>query len=376
MLHDTDSTGKMSGSCSGAVKRSGEPLTAPAERARNGGSAPKARLTGGAKSGGLTEYQAEDSALIEDTQHANGQPAEQAEVVQPQDRAWEMSEEAFRDYIESAKNGEVQAAGSTDSLQRERQDAQAAADGQEEGNGEAPRKSLQNEEKPEPFMQFATEAELQAYQNKTIGRRIREIRDQYAPAKEQLDRVYEIAREFYAVENGQDAVENLLQDLQRQAAQRQGVAVEEFAQRKALERDAAAWRKQRNAQMEQEQAVGRIYSDWERQAENLRQIVPEFDLQAAFQNQDFYQRVVDGGYSLSEAYMAVQWSPKDGTRTGRRFSAQGAPQPEGGTTRTAQRRPILEAGAQNMGVSGKIRQDVGAMSDQDFAAYIRRIQNE
>lgn len=401
MLHDTDSTGKMSGSCSGAVKRSVEPLTAPAERARNGGSAPEARLTGGAKPAGLTEYQAEESTLIDNTQHANGQPAEQAEVVQPQkdaqeaeppegassltapaepvqpqDRAWEMSEEAFREYIESAKNGEVQAAGSTDSLQKERQDAQAAADGQKEENGENPTESLQNEEKPEPFMQFATEAELQAYQDKTIGNRIRQLREQYAPAKEKLEQVFSVAKDFYAIEDQEEALKTLLTDLQAQSADKKGMPVEEMIRQQTLERDAMAYRKQQRAEQEQKQAVSQIYTDWERQAGHLRQIVPDFDLKTAFQNSEFYKKVVGGGYSLSEAYMAVQWNPGGAAtaRTGR-FSAQGTSQPEAVQKRFVQRRPIQEAGAQNTAVAGKIRQDVGAMTDGEFLTYIRRIQN-
>lgn len=326
-----------------------------------------------------TEYQAEDPALIEDTKHADGQPAEPAEAVQPPKDAAKtepaepvqpqttkaeqqakldvagMSDEAFQQYIESAKNGEVQAANRT----ADGKAAGAAADGQgsESDTGKTESGPTQTEEKPEPFMQFATAADLQAYQDKTIGNRLRQLREQYAPAKEKLEQVFSVVKEFYAMEDQEEALKTLLADLQAQSAEKKGVPVEEMIRQQALERDAMAYRKQQRAEQEQKQAVTQIYTDWERQAEHLRQIVPDFDLKTAFQNPEFYQKVVEGGYSLSEAYMAVEKSrPK--------------PKPQ-----AAARRPIQEAGAQNTAVAGKIRQDVGAMTDSEFLSYIRRIQN-
>lgn len=314
-------------------------------------------------------YQAEN-ALIE---HANGQEAEQAEVVQPQNfedapglgrdnaepvqpqstqeaakdkpDAAEMTDEEFSEYIESAKNGEVQAANGV------------AADDQEENRAENPAENLQNEEKPEPYMQFATEEELQAYQDKTIGNRLRELREQYAPAKEKLEQVFSVVKDFYAIEDQEEALKTLLADLQAQSAEKKGMPVEEMIRQQEMERDALAYRNQQKAEREQQKAVSKIYTDWERQAEHLRGILPDFDLNNAFQNPEFYQKVVEGGYSLSEAYMAVERSK---------------PSPQ---QKTAARRPIQEAGAQNTAVAGKIRQDVGTMTDGEFLSYIRRIQN-
>ena len=304
------------------------------------------------------EYQAGENAdLIE---HANAE-SEQAVIVQPQAETEsgqepeaevvslpnieDMTDEEFEEYIASAKDGEVQAEAAADS--------RSVAEVEQEKTPAI--EQNQSEDTKKPFMQFATQEELQQYQDKTIGKRIAQMREKYAPYKERSDRLAEIARSFYGTEDAEAAVENLMNDLTEQNANKAGQTLEQYERNLRLERDAKAYRDQQKQQEETE----RIQQEWTRQTERLKQIVPEFDMKTALENPDFYQKVVQEGYSLIEAYMLTN-------RKAEKANVQTAP--------PRVRRAIQEVGAQKNGIGGNIKQDVKSMSDQQFDDYIRQIQ--
>ncbi|HIU48797.1 MAG TPA: hypothetical protein IAB04_05490 [Candidatus Avimonoglobus intestinipullorum] len=268
--------------------------------------------------------------------------ADEVQQEQPQEGASvdNMTEEEFSAYIETAKQGAQDIEGAQAHTQQEQ--------------------PQEPKEEP-PFRSFQTEEELQEFQNEAVRQQIQELHDQYNPYMEQLGQLTELAKGYYGEKNGKTALEQLLADLQAQSAERDGKSVEEYLQQKELERDAKAYRQQQEAQQKRQQEVGNICREWERQERVLKTIVPGFSLRRALSDKAFYKRVVEDGYSISEAYMA-QDAP--GRITG------GENQ-----TNTPRRRIIQEAGAQAQARQGVIRQDAKNMTDNEFEEYIRRIQN-
>ena len=98
------------------------------------------------------------------------------------------------------------------------------------------------------------------------------------------------------------------------------------------------------------QRIGDIQNDWVRQSNALKQIIPDFDLEEAFANPDFYRAVVEEHKTLAEAYPLLKKKQKP-------------------------RRAISEVGNLSNGVAGNIKHDVKTMSDKEFEEYIRKIKN-
>lgn len=98
------------------------------------------------------------------------------------------------------------------------------------------------------------------------------------------------------------------------------------------------------------QRIGDIQNDWVRQSNALKQIIPDFDLEEAFANPDFYHAVVEEHKTLAEAYPLLKKKQQP-------------------------RRAISEVGNLSNGVAGNIKHDVKTMSDKEFEEYIRKIKN-
>lgn len=96
-----------------------------------------------------------------------------------------------------------------------------------------------------------------------------------------------------------------------------------------------------------QQRVADIQNEWKKQAAVIKNIVPDFDLETAFENSDFYDAVTEQRLSIAEAYPLLE----------------------------RQRRNIAEIGSLSGGVGGYVRRDVASMSDEEFDDYIKKIKN-
>ncbi len=224
----------------------------------------------------------------------------QGEVVSPQPIE-EMDDDAFEAYIESAKEEE---------------------EPQETKSGDA--EPAENEKKP--YKSFATKEELQAYQDKTIGNRLKEIREAGERERKIFSEIYDFAKKRYAKDDGMEAINLLMAERKREDA------MEDI--KKSLSH---------------ERRVEEITRDWEQQAEALKNIVPDFDLEKAFENPDFYKSVTMEQKTLAEAYPTL--------------------------LKRQERRAIKEVGSLTNGVMGSITHDIKSMSDKEFDDYIKKIKN-
>ena len=241
----------------------------------------------------------------------------EGEVVSPQSVA-QMDDDTFEAYIKSAKeaDGEVQA---------------------ESISGAA--EPAENDE--EVYISFKTKEELQEYQNRTIGDRLREIREASEKKDERLSEVFSLAKSLYDTDSQEDAIYLLERELKEKNAQKAGMTEGEYALLDEL--------KGIRSEVNYQRQVEEIKRDWERQSEAIKHIDPDFDLQAAFENPRFYQSVVGEHKSLAEAYPLLR--------------------------KRTQRQAINEVGNLTNGVSGSVRHDVKSMSDKEFDEYISRIKN-
>lgn len=235
----------------------------------------------------------------------------QGEVVSPR-QIDEMNDEQFEAYINSAKDGEVQAdfSGTTE-----------------------PAANAENA----PYMTFDTKEALQEYQNKTIGGRLREIREAAEKDRENISKLYSLAKQKYGVESDADAARMLMGELAEENAENAGLSMAQYS----LMNELAAVRSEANYQKQ----VAQIQEDWKRQESALKNIIPTFSLEEAFENPDFYTAVVERHMSIAEAYPALK------------------------------QHNISEIGNLTNGVSGYVRRDVSSMSDSEFDEYIKKIKN-
>lgn len=237
------------------------------------------------------------------------------EVVSPQS-VTEMSDEEFDAYIETAKEGgEVQA---TDENTGEAVPAEAGED--------------------EAYISFRTKEELQEYQDKTIGNRLREIRESAERDRQGMRRLEELAGVRFGTDNAAEAIEKLSRELELQNSRDFGLTPQDYADMRNIKaiRDGISYNRR----------VEEISNEWRRQGDALKNIVPDFDLEKAFENAEFYNLVVNGRKTLAEAYPVLNKKP--------------------------QRKAITEVGNLTNGVWGHINRDVNSMSDSEFADYIKR----
>ena len=228
------------------------------------------------------------------------------ENVSPQEIN-EMDDEQFAAYIKSAKDGEVQA---------------------DSGSAEPA-------ENAAPYMSFDTKEALQEYQDKTIGNRLREIRE----SGERLSGVCELAKQRYNTGDSDEAIALLAKELTEKNAGDAGMSAGQYELLNEL--------RNIKSEADYQRRVDEIQNEWKRQESALKNIVPEFSLERAFENPEFYNAVVEKHMSVTEAYPIL----KD-----KQYS-------------------ISEIGNLTSGVGGYIKRDVASMSDSEFDDYIKKIKN-
>ena len=301
--------------------------------------------------------------MEENTLNARSEEISQEEVVQPQynDGAEnegvtapqksidEMSDEEFESYINSAQNGtlnrEVQAAQSADDEDANKGGTENTADDSETGDA-----GPAGSEEAKPFRVFSTQEEFQGVIDGIIGERLKKNRE----SMNTLESLKQHALNFYGTDDGDTALVQLIEDLQQQNAEKKGVSVEDYKQQSQDSIDAQKYRNEQKQATERDNQIAEIQKRWQRESEDLKAIVPDFDFAKAMQNKAFYENIVNGK-SVSTAYLAAN-----------KQNTAAVPKP--------QRRAIAQNGNMKGGAAGKVEANPASMSDAEFRKYIDRIQ--
>lgn len=263
------------------------------------------------------------------------------EITEPQKTVDEMSDEEFLSYINSAQNGTVPERSHSEVQTNDEQDEQDNSD--DTGSAEPA-----DAAKSEPFKVFNTQEEYQGEFDRIIGERLKKSRE----GMETLEGLKQQALNFYGADDGDAALAQLIDDLQAQNAEKKGISVEDYKQQSQDSIDAQKYRNEQNRISDEQRKIADIQSRWQRESEDLKAIIPDFDFAKAMQNKTFYENIVNGT-SVPTAYLAA--------------NKAAAPAPK------QQRRAIPQNGNAKGGSAGKVEANPAAMSDADFARYIEKI---
>lgn len=279
-------------------------------------------------------------------------------AAEPQPRnVEEMSDEEFAEYIQSAQDGtlsEVQAERTDDKEPQEAaentDEGGDAAEGEEQGTAEPAQET-------QFFKTFSTQEEFQSVIDRIVAKRYGDLARKNRESLDTLDSMRDLAVSYYGGD-GDSALKSLMVDLKEQSAEKAGVSTEELDSRMRDTADARRYREQMKEQETQQAQVDEIKRRWERESDELRSIIPDFDFTTALQNETFRESIRHGK-SVATAYIEAQRAKPSEVRK----PAKPAPA----------RKPIQQnIGAQRTSL-GKVERNIDAMSDAEFSAYIDRL---
>ncbi len=122
----------------------------------------------------------------------------------------------------------------------------------------------------------------------------------------------------------------------------------------ALRADAKKYREQLQQKQAFDEKVKQIRENWQKEAEAVKRVVPEFDFEKAMQNEKFYNLIMQGE-SIPIAYLAIN------------HGAQ--------SEASSKRRVIVQNGQSTSNANGSPEMNVAGMSDEDFAKYLKKLKN-
>ena len=167
--------------------------------------------------------------------------------------------------------------------------------------------------------EFMKDPDNNARMQKTIKDRLKEQGKKHEEYMAKLSPALELLASKYNLEavDGKIDPEALAKAITSDSSYYEGKALElgvdeETAKRiLELERDSAQLEKMKQAQLQQQQEEERDnmlrehFNAMQRQADDLRNIFPDFDLQRELQNPEFYKRTAPGGMSVKEAVYSL-----------------------------------------------------------------------
>lgn len=160
----------------------------------------------------------------------------------------------------------------------------------------------EKEQEPQPFRTFGTEEEY----NNDVQRRINEAveNDRRTRDSDQTyRRLSDTARLYYR--DAEDPMKAMADDMDRRAAEMEGLSPEEYSSRRNDVRDAQAYRDLMKQQNDRRQAQQQLVSRWNNEAQVVKTLYPDFDMRQALQNETF-KRDLASGKSVAEAYKDMQ----------------------------------------------------------------------
>lgn len=259
---------------------------------------------------------------------------EEAEVAEPQ--IANASDEDFAAYIENIKSGgEIR-----ENTPEASDNAASTPENAAEAETEREKEDAKTEEK------LFTQADV----DEIIGKRLREKRE-----KDSLHN--EISAEvmrFYGNDNPQEAMKALMDDLKRQNADRMGLDTADYDSMSEDSRKARLYDEEQQRVSEQQKKTQEFIDRWQRETEDLKTIVPDFDFDKAMNTNSVFRDAVLSGRSIQSAYLLSQKAIKPAAK---------------------ERKNIQQNGAISKSAAPKADFNPVTASDKEFNDYIRGIQS-
>ena len=158
----------------------------------------------------------------------------------------------------------------------------------------------------------------------------------------------------YRYPDSDNPTEELMDEFEEELAAQRGMNAEDYRRSRAEELEFEQWKQERESRKNADENAQKVISEWESDAQKLKEFVPSFDLKQALANEQFRQRLLTGE-NVIKAYRALNPSVKEEPRE--RF--------------------IDEVGRDSSGSArGSVERDVSQMSDREFREYIRKLEEE
>ncbi len=275
-----------------------------------------------------------------------------------------MTSAEFGEYMNSVRNGErklrsasVADTGSSaadgDKFSGDSGSSAAGADVTDSNTDET---DAVKEDKTEPYKVFGSETEYEAEVQKRIdhavGRRMKK-------EKQRLDtyeKIFDTAARFYGGDN--DPIQRLITDLEEQAASDRNMDVEEYRKEGETARKARLYDEEHKRIQESEKERQKIIETWNRDAEQLRILYPEFDLETAMKDHVFKEAIVNG-QTVVKAYAQM-------------ISARTPVKQELPVKQSPARKTITQNAQSSRSGTGSATRNPASMSAEDFKRYIER----
>ena len=279
---------------------------------------------------------------------AHGEDAIETDDVTPEDIN-NMTSSEFEKYLDGLGNGTQAEAESENEPAPD--DAPEDSSGSEEPENGEP--GAPDDTKAAPaYKTFATQEDYERDRDNAISEAFSKRFKNARERDELLSRVERSAKSFYGED---DPVEQMLRDLDEQAADRAGQSVEDFRSARSEQAELEEFRAEKAERERRRIAEEKIISEWKRGEADLKTIVPDFDLNTAMRDKAFSE-ALSGGASVAQAYMAMQnAAPAPAPKPQRREISQNVQNPRKGT--------------------GKSKVNPATLPAPDFMKYIEKQRN-
>lgn len=255
-----------------------------------------------------------------------------------------MSDVDFDEYVDNIMSGVI-----TDDDEELPQSPKATAPSEKEPDSESiPEETV--------FKSFKSKEEYQAEIDRIVTKRIREHRQ----IKSEYDELANELKDFYGVDEPEEAVKKFKQQMLRQKADESGMSEDEYVAHSETERKVKAY----DAMQEQQKRVTEVRTRLFSEAEQIKQTDKGFDLQSVYDTDAEFKADLDntGSVYLAYANMVKRNAAKATKRT--------SPAP------AAKAKRAFKEGAVSTTASGRVTTSAADLSDEEFDKYINNIMNE
>jgi hypothetical protein len=254
-----------------------------------------------------------------------------------------MSDVDFNEYIDNIMSGVI-----TDDDEELPQSPKATAPSEKEPDADSdPEETV--------FKSFKSKEEYQAEIDRIVTNRVREHRQ----IKSEYDELANELKDFYGVDEPEEAVKRFKQQMLRQKADESGMSEDEYVAHSETERKVKAY----DAMQEQQKKISETRSRLFGEAEQIKLTDKGFDLQSAYDTDAEFKADLDNTGSVYLAYANMV------KRNATKATKKTAPAPVTKTKRA------FKEGAVSTTAGGRVKTSAADLSDDEFDKYIKEILN-
>lgn len=260
----------------------------------------------------------------------------------------DMSDEEFESYIDNILAGGEKEPKSESIVNQDQGDE----GGSVESESEPDKANPEGGGETKPFRVFANEDEYQSEIDRIFSKRHKDYKD----LKSERDSIVEYLKEFYDTDSDSEAVELFKNQMIAKKSAEQGISTEEYTEQKETERKAKLYDEQQQKQNEVEHLRNRLFSE----ESEIQKSDKSFNLQSVYASDKAFKDDLDASGSVYLAYA--------------NYIKRSATAPAKVTKKQPQRN--FSEVATKPSASGKVSTSPSELSDEDFEAYIKKIQGE